>query len=111
MATQIKIQVSQTEVEETPLPSLNYLASLSECMWEKATEVAGPGVAALFHSHADLEWIIDVIEGRRQPDSNPDGFHQEVARIIHQRWQLFGDGLAEAMVDYLVPGTPVYPAL
>lgn len=52
MATQI--QVPQTE-EANSLPSLNYLMSLSECMWEKAIEVAEPGIAALFRAHTSLD--------------------------------------------------------
>lgn len=111
MATQVKTQASSTEEAISNLPSLNYLMSLSECLWEKATEVAGPGITALFRAHADLEWIVDVVEGRRKPDANPEGFHREAMETIQGSWSLFGHGLPEAMEDYLAPGTPVYPTL
>lgn len=50
------------------------------------------------------------MEGRRQPD-DPESFLREATQIIRESWSLFGQGLGQAMEDYLVPGTPVYPVL
>lgn len=102
-------RVPQTEIISR-LPSLNYLMSLSECVWEKATELAGPDVAALFQAHNNLEWVIDVMEGRRQPE-DPESFLREAVQAIRHSWSLFGQGLPQAIADYLVPDTPVYPDL
>lgn len=104
-------QTHSTEELVSKLPSPNYLMSLSECMWEKATEVAGPDVTALFQNHRALERVIDVVEGRRQPDADTEIFYREAVQTIKAAWSFFGPGLAEAIEEYLIPDTPVYPDL
>jgi hypothetical protein len=89
--------VSDPDVTE----KINGLMALSEALWEKASQQAGPEVTALFSAHIEVEALIRWLESSRQA-SWPNGeiARSDVEKSIGEALALFGD-LDKALEPHL----------
>jgi len=81
---------------------VNYLMALSEALWEKASQQAGPEVTALFSAHIEMEALIRWLESSQQA-SWPNGeiARGDVEKSIGDALALFGEDLDEALEPHL----------
>jgi hypothetical protein len=81
---------------------VNCLMALSEALWEKASQQAGPEVTALFNAHIEIETLIRWLESSQQA-SWPNGeiAQSDVEKSIGEALALFGEDLDEALEPHL----------
>jgi len=90
--------VSDPDVTE----KVNCLMALSEALWEKASQQAGPELTALFSAHIEMETLIRWLESSQQA-SWPNGeiARSDVERSIGEALALFGEDLDKALGPHL----------
>jgi len=81
---------------------INCLMALSEALWEKASQQAGPEITAVFSAHIEMEALIRWL-GRSQQASWPNGeiARGDVERNIGKALALFGEDLDRALGPHL----------
>lgn len=90
--------VSKPEIAD----GVSYLMALSEALWEKASQEAGPEITDLFSAHIEIEELIRWLQNCQQSSwLSPEIAQEGVQQAINKALAIFGEDPDKALEPYI----------